>query len=410
MEKGRVCSMASQRTTPLPPGKPRYRILIADDSSAVRSAFAEFLKTIERAEFELVEAHNGVEALKTLGASTRPFDLVVTDLTMPEMDGLALVRHLRNQEAFRSLPILFLTAHTEEEKRIEVFRVGATDYVVKPFLAAELEARIMGHLERRRAFETILGHERAVRQSLEQARLTQAALLPQAMPVLPGATLAVRYEPTEALGGDFYDFYPLEGGRLGLMLADVSGHGVAAALVSFLLAGIFRHNVPTTTDPEAALARSQTLLRGKIPESRYATAHYAVFDPARRHLTYSSAGYPAPILIRPAENDAHQLSLDGSPLGLVEAERVRLHRAEVALAPGDRVLFHSDALLEGGGDGQVLGFTRLRRFLLEHAALAPQALLDAVYDFGLATCQRNRYADDVTLVLLTLDAAGAEPT
>jgi sigma-B regulation protein RsbU (phosphoserine phosphatase) len=384
--------------------RPLYRVLLVDDSRTVRTSLLQFFRSIERARFDIHEAENGVEALKVLSANGEPMDLVITDLTMPQMDGLSFIRHVRALAQYRGVPILFLTAMANDEKKIEAFRLGATDYVLKPFLAAELESRIMGYLERKRAFETILEHERALQQSIEQARLTQAALLPQAMPVLSNARLAVRYEPAEHLAGDYYDFYSLDHGRLGILLTDVAGHGLAAALVSFLVAGIIKHNASVIGHPEALLARSHAMIVGKIPEERYATACYATYDPASLVLAYALAGHPAPVLIRPGHEEARQLSAEGSPLGLFKQEDVRFSRGEVQLAPGDRVLFHSDALLDAGEGQQSLTFGRLRRFLLENGALEPEAMLKALYDFGLSTAKHGAYTDDLTMILLAIDA------
>ena len=382
--------------------RPRYTILVVDDSKAIRASFREFLSEIETAEFDVLEAENGVAALMALGAPReRDVDLIVTDLEMPQMDGLTFIRSLRRQEKFKQVPILFLTAHHDPEKRVEVFRFGATDYVLKPFLAQELEARILGYLERKRAFETILEHERELKESISQARVTQASLMPAELPRLAGASLAVKYVPAEDLAGDYYDFYPLEGGKVGILVADVAGHGISAALVSFLIAGILKHHAAGFSSPEALLRRTNEILHGKIPEARYATAFYAIFDPARRRLAFASAGHPPAVLMRHATREVVQLHGEGTPLGLAAPDKAALATDVVDLEIGDKVLFQSDAILEIENDQrQPLGFRRLQRFLVDKTALAPEALLGAIYDQGLAFGQRDRYADDVTMILL----------
>lgn len=395
--------LASAARAPVTPARPRYRVVLVDDSRSVRAALVQFLQGIDRASFEIAEAENGVEALKILAADGKPVDLVITDLTMPQMDGLAFIRSLRAIERYRSVPILFLTANTENEKKIEAFRLGATDYVFKPFLPPELESRIMGYLERKRAYETIEQHERALQQSIEQARLTQAALLPQTMPQVPNASLAVRYVPADQLAGDYYDFYALDHGRLGILLTDVSGHGLAAALVSFLVAGIIKHNAAAISQPEALLARSHSMILGKIPEERYVTACYATYDPVSRSLAYALAGHPAPVLIRPGDHEARQLSVEGSPLGFIKQSDVQFQRGEAQLAPGDRLLFFSDALLDADVGKQGMPFGRLRRFLVDHDTLEPEALVGAIYDFGLSSTNRSAYADDFTMIVLAVN-------
>jgi serine phosphatase RsbU (regulator of sigma subunit) len=384
--------------------KPVYRILIVDDSRAIRSSLTNFLKGIERAEFDIREAENGIDALKCLGAEDGEVDLVVTDLSMPRMDGLELIRHLRANPDFERLPILFLTAHEEEQKKIDVFRAGATDYVVKPFLPYELESRIMGYLERKRAFETIQKHERSLQESVTQARLTQESLLPEALPKVAGASLTVKYVPAEHLSGDFYDFYALPDDRLGILLADVSGHGIAAALVTFLLAGIFKNTAPNELDPQALLGQCCSMAHGKIPEGRYATALYAVFDPSDLTLTYSSAGHPPGVLLR-QNGEIEEFSLEGSPLGLVAPEKAEYQRGVVQLSPGDRILLQTDALLEVENDrGQPLGLQRIKRFLAKNTELTPAALLEAVLEHGLTFSEDSHCPDDVTLIMMEVGA------
>lgn len=381
--------------------KPRYTILVVDDSPVIRSSFREFLLDIDRAEFDVLEADNGVAALMALGARTTEVDLIVTDLEMPQMDGLSFIRHLRQQEKYQGVPILFLTSHGDPQKRIEVFRFGATDYVLKPFLAPELESRIMGYLERKRAFETILEHERELKESIEQARVTQASLMPAELPVITGASLAVKYVPAEDLAGDYYDFYDLGEGKVGILVADVAGHGISAALVSFLIAGILKHNAAGYPQPDALLQRTNEMLHGKIPEARYATAFYAAFDPKDASLTYASAGHPPAVLIRPSNGEVTRLFVEGTPLGMTPPDKTEYQPGSVALEAGDKVLFQSDAILEIENDRrQALGFKRLQRFLVERTELAPEALLDAVYEHGLAFGQRTRYPDDVTMIML----------
>src|SRR5688500_2810706 len=107
-----------------------YRIMLVEDSAAIRASLRQFLQGITQAQFENTEAENALAALKKLAGLSFVIDLVITDLEMPEMDGAALVRHLRQHPKLHDVPILFLTSHAEEQKRVEMFRLGATDYVV----------------------------------------------------------------------------------------------------------------------------------------------------------------------------------------------------------------------------------------------------------------------------------------
>lgn len=371
--------------------QPTYRILIVEDSAAIRTSLRQFLLGLTQARFEITEAENALAALKKLAAVKYAIDLVITDLTMPEMDGAELVRHLRQHPLMHDVPILFLTAHAEEHKRVEMFRLGATDYVVKPFLEAELEARIMGYLERRRAHEEL-------RNNVEQARLTQVALLPRSFPQMDGASICAKYVPAEQLGGDYFDIYNIPENKTGILVADVTGHGIAAALVSFLVAGLLRHTAPLTPEPDRLLRTVSEMLHGRVPENRYATAFYAVYDPAKRALAYSAAGHPPALLLRRATSETRTLALEGTPLGLAPPDKMRYRCEALQLVPGDRVIFHTDGLLEAGDQAPTIG--ALKRFLLENSELPAAELLDALFELGLSKTRSQRYPDDVTLLLL----------
>jgi sigma-B regulation protein RsbU (phosphoserine phosphatase) len=193
---------------------------------------------------------------------------------------------------------------------------------------------------------------------MRQAGRVQRALLPERLPAIDGLELAASYMTCSRAGGDYYYVLPLPDGRWGLFLADVSGHGVAAAVGMAMLHTLLRSCPEPAAAPGRVLAHINRHLRALAPEGMFATAFYGVYEPAARRLTYSLAGHPLPLLRR-RNRAVHELERTaGLPLGVLEdgdwAEK------DVTLAPGDALLLFTDGLVEGANAaGEMFGAERL---------------------------------------------------
>src|SRR5271156_5647153 len=188
--------------------------------------------------------------------------------------------------------------------------------------------------------------ERIARETMnreaQEARLMQQALLPKASPYIPGFVISGLSIPASAVGGDWYDFICFPDGRLGLVLADVSGKGTAAALLIFATRGMLRSLAEACCTPAEVLTKLNSLLVEDFPAGRFVTMVYAVLDPASRQVTFANAGHLLPLLV----DDSGARFLDtehGLPLGLscgVYSETT------VTLSPGSRLVFYSDGISE----------------------------------------------------------------
>jgi sigma-B regulation protein RsbU (phosphoserine phosphatase) len=230
-----------------------------------------------------------------------------------------------------------------------------------------------------------------MREEQDEARRIQQSLLPRRVPSLPGFQIETTWVPARAVGGDWYDFIPLSDGRVAIVLADVSGKGMPAALLMTAVRGILRSLAPLASGPGDVLARVNQLLLDDATD-RYVTAIYAVLDPARRTLTFSSAGHPWPLLchgksVRPLHTDA------GMPLGLLPSE---FTEHTVTLCHDFRLLFYTDGISEAlNGKGEEFGSTRLEAIVGAHDCNVPQ-LIEAVRGFG----EERDLNDDATVILL----------
>ena len=225
-----------------------------------------------------------------------------------------------------------------------------------------------------------------------EARSIQQNLLPRTAPKIPGFVLEAECVPAGAVGGDWYDYIPLSDGRVMLVLADVSGKGMPAALLMSATRGIVRSLAPLASGPGEVLARVNQMLLDDFPTGRYVTMVCGVLDPARRTLTFASAGHPWPLLCHGSE--ARPLHTDaGIPLGLLPGE---FTEHVVKLCCNFRLLFYTDGISEAlNGDDQEFGSTRLTDFVASHDCSVSR-LMEAVKEFQGLRPQH----DDATVILL----------
>ncbi len=225
-----------------------------------------------------------------------------------------------------------------------------------------------------------------------EARVIQQALFPKSAPSIPGFTVSGLSIPVGAVGGDWYDFIPMDKGRWGLVLADVSGKGTAAALLMSATRGILRSLTDAACTPGEVLTKLNRLLVEDFPAGRFVTMVYAVLDPAKRTLTFANAGHLRPLLI--SGSSAQFLDVErGIPLGLAAGD---FSEVEVQLPLGSRLVFYSDGITEAENPAdEEYGWARLQEHFLRSDASA-ESLLDDVRSFADGSGLR----DDASVILV----------
>jgi serine phosphatase RsbU (regulator of sigma subunit)/CHASE1-domain containing sensor protein/anti-sigma regulatory factor (Ser/Thr protein kinase) len=247
----------------------------------------------------------------------------------------------------------------------------------------------------------------SVEQELGTARSIQHALLPKDLPKLEGWKIAYHYQPAREVGGDFYDFLRLDDGRIGLVIGDVSGKGIAAALVmantqSVLRAVARRGNIA----PGRVLAEANEVLYAYIPSGTFVTCFYGVLDPESGQLVYANAGHDPPYVKR--DGDAEELRARGMPLGLMPG--MPYDEKEAVLAAGDDLLLYSDGLVEAHDpEGDMFGFPRLGKLIMAKSAGSGEELVEFILaELTRFTGPDSEQEDDITLVTLERSRAGVK--
>ena len=282
------------------------------------------------------------------------------------------------------------------DRVIGVFSASHHEINAFPRAQVEILKALAGHIavavDNAQRIQQERDQMRRLHDEQEEARRIQQSLLPRIGPSLPGFQLEAQCVPAGAVGGDWYDYIPLSDGRVAIVLGDVSGKGMPAALLMAAVRGMVRSLAPLAASPSDVLSRVNRMLLDDFPADQYVTMVYAVLDPARRSLTFASAGHPWPLLchgsdVRPLHTDA------GMPLGLLPCA---FTEHTVKFCHSFRLLFYSDGISEAlNRDNQEFGSVRLQEFVANHDCSISR-LMDAIREFRGNSAQK----DDATVILL----------
>ncbi len=330
-------------------------VLLVDDAPANIQIANSILKDIYRIRI----ATSGAKALELVKVTPLP-DLILLDVMMPEIDGYEVCTRLKLDPETRDIPVIFLTGQTEVEDETKGFDVGAVDYIHKPFSPAVVKARVQTHLVLRGIREQLALQLLAIQKELETARQIQLSILPSAVPKIEGLDIAARYIPMTSVAGDFYDFIVVDEKHIGILVADVSGHGMPAALIASMLKIALASQVGHAFDPAQVLSGLNQALCGKF-EYHFVTAEYLFVDMQNRTLTYAGAGHP-PLLLWGEPEGVRRVEENGLFLGRFSFATYT--SVEVPLRAGDRILLYTDGIPETANPAGIeFGTDRFKQFL-----------------------------------------------
>jgi sigma-B regulation protein RsbU (phosphoserine phosphatase) len=348
-------------------------ILAVDDTPANLQVLAGMLK--DRG-YRVRPVPGGKLAL--LAARRDPPDLILLDINMPEMNGYEVCEHLKADNQLKGIPVIFISALTDQLDKVRAFAIGGVDYLTKPFQMEELHARVETHLKLRR-LQTELEESNArlakantrMSRDLRAAARIQETFLPRGVPRVPGADFAWVYRPCDELAGDGLNVIPVGEGKVALYILDVSGHGVASALLSVTLSRLLSPpSEPSSillrggevggrfdvTPPADVAARLNRLFPFDTATEQFATMVYGILDVATGEFRYVSAGHPGPVHL-PSGAGPLILESSGSPIGLADDT---YEERSVRLGAGDRLYLYSVGVPEAMDPaGKPFGDTRL---------------------------------------------------
>ncbi|WP_181168228.1 PP2C family protein-serine/threonine phosphatase [Cognatiluteimonas lumbrici] len=381
-------------------------ILVVDDNEMNRDVLS---RRLLRQGHTVDMAVDGREALGMLEAGD--YDLVLLDIMMPVMNGFELLERLRGDDRFRHLPIVMISALDDADSITKAIGMGADDHLPKPFNPQILRARVGASLARKRLHDREQMHARALEREIDIARDIQAGFLPAELPRADGWELAACFEPARQVGGDFYDAFALEDGRIALVVADVCDKGVGAALFMALFRSLLRAGAERTLDGADALAAQLPALLASTNDyiarthdgaNMFATMFVGVLDPADGSLGYVNAGHEAPAI---SGTDAvrARLAPTGPAVGMLPG--MAFGFAREALAPGESLLMFTDGVTDARDASGTL-FDEQRLLTLLPGSAGASVLVPRIRDAVHAHAAGEAPFDDVTMLAVSRMTAG----
>ncbi|MCP4397637.1 MAG: SpoIIE family protein phosphatase [bacterium] len=303
-----------------------------------------------------------------------------------------------------SLSSLLCTPLRVEKKTFGVMNISTKEPVLYTAgdlkLATALATQAAVSIENARLHAEELERERIVKE-LEIAKDIQQSLLPESTPEIEGAELAAKSIPAKEVGGDFYDFIPISEDQLGLVMADVSGKGVPAALFMALSRALMRAN--SLHDPEVAQAVIQTnhLILECTSSGLFVTLFYAIIDVKQRKLRYISAGHNPPFLHKRSSGEVLMLEADGIALGAID--EIELEEKELSVEEGDVLVLYTDGVTESiNSQEEEFGEERLEQLIQDHHTQSARDLMQTIEERVMAFAGDEPQFDDFTLMVLKI--------
>ena len=381
-------------------GKSPTQVLVVDDEEDLELLVRQkFRRRIRDGDLKFLFAHNGKEALEVLQEHPDVY-LVLSDINMPVMDGLTLLSQLADND--QDIQAVIVSAYGDMKNIRTAMNRGAFDFLTKPIDFNDLEATIEKGLKHVQALQSALEtRDRlvAVKQELDMARDVQMSLQPKEIPDSETHDIKAVILPAREVGGDLYDFFYIDESRIGLVIADVSGKGVPAALFTTVTRALLR--AATSKDfstPGECLTMVNELLCESNPSCIFITLFFGVLDLRNGELHYSNAGHNPPRLLRADSQVEVVPKTSNIVLGIQPGHTY--HNGQVQLKPGDTLFLYTDGITEAENlQDEEFTEARLDEKLAELAGASSERvateIVDAVHDF----VEDAPQSDDITCVV-----------
>ncbi|HEY4000025.1 MAG TPA: SpoIIE family protein phosphatase [Candidatus Xenobia bacterium] len=339
-----------------------------------------------------------------------PPTLLLTDLDMDGLSGFQLLEAVK--AAAPDVGVVIVTGSSALDDALRAIRSGALDYVTKPLRMEnfkEVVARTLRYARveslNRQYLAELTARDQRMRHELDLARSIQLAMLPAEPPRRKGIETGFVFAPSNQIGGDLFDFVELPDEQLGVLLADISGHGVPAALLSAMFKVLASEMTRTVRAPAACFRELHRRLARVFPGGHFASAFYGVLDPQRKCFTWTKAAQEPALLLRPGR-PVELLEVGGPVLGMFDPEvfgERPYPEVETPLEPGDTLFLYTDGLVEAAdSSGQPVTLPGLLAWLQEDAQLSPVELVERIHARVLVHRGDLHLQDDFTALAVRL--------
>ena len=363
------------------------RVLVVDDEPKNLKLLQVRLKSVG---YDVSTAVDGLEGYE-MAQKIKPA-IIVSDLMMPRVDGVEFLKKIRADESLKDVGFILLTARDTHESTVEGLSVGADDYITKPFDTEELFARIKTNIrvsnlqeeikEKNRLLEEnineLVKKDKKIQDDLEAAKVLQQALLPVDFPENESLRFGIKYQPTDKVGGDIYDIFEIDKNNVGILMSDVSGHGVPAAFLSAMARMAIINNERYYFSPALLLQTVNEQLCANIKTEYYLNMFYVVLNTKSKSLLFSKNSHPNAFVFRQSNGKLEQLTTEAIKIG--NDEKARFEEKETKVEKGDKILLLSNGVSNcfKKSKGQVV-YDKVQEITKNNRTLAIQELVDKLF-------------------------------
>ncbi len=374
------------------------KILVVDDEPDLEYLIKQkFRKEIKNKLYEFKFAQNGIQALEKLNEDNN-IELVLTDINMPEMDGLTLLKKMKELNN----PLLWsviVSAYGDIANIRTAMNGGAFDFVVKPIDLADLEITINKALENLKTLKEAFNSRDkliAVQQELKEARDLQLSMLPKILPTVPNLDIAVYMKTATEVGGDYYDFSINEDDSLNVVIGDATGHGMKAGTMVSVMKALFTSNSDNMDITDFFESSNKTIKRLNLERIMMA---FAMLKIKNNIISISNAGMPSIYIYRNSSAEIEEFEFQSMPLGAMADSKFEVKYSK--LESGDVILIMSDGFPELMNDSKELyGYPRFQKLFKEVAENDSKGIIDCLKDEGSNWVNGQDPDDDVTFVVI----------
>lgn len=340
-----------------------WNILVIDDSKLNRAIIK---KTLSELNMNVDEAVDGIDGLTALKNKT--YDLVLVDIIMPRLDGFGFLAQFKDAVGTNFVPVILMTGSDDLNSKIKGLRIGADDFLLKPLNEKELVARVLSLLRLKSIHNELYEKNIQIKKEMEIAQRIQQFIIPKDFSGIPYPKVSGMYLPIEDIGGDFFDFYQLPDGKYGFLIADVTGHGIPAALIMSMSKMIFSIYASRYTSSRELFTIVNSQMSSVLLDTQYITAFCIIYDSMDKTIHYTNAGHTRALFYQAAKKRVLALDTSGYFIGL--SKEADYGEKSLQIDAGDRILLYTDGITEiKNSDSEEFGENRLAKFLSEKCTL-----------------------------------------
>ena len=381
------------------------KILSVDDENDLELLLTQyFRRKIRKGEYEFSFAHNGLEAL-TMLLKNKDYDIILSDINMPEMDGLTLLTKI-NEMQNPALKCIMVSAYGDMGNIRQAMNNGAFDFATKPIDLDDLSVTIEKAIEQIQYIKTMQQEHNqleSIKGDLAVAREIQQAILPRIFPPFPENVgeldIAASMNAAKDVGGDFYDFFRIDDDRIGFVIADVSGKGVPAAIFMAVSRTLIRATGIRGVLPSECITYSNGLLAKESANYMFVTVFYGIYNIKTGEVTYTNAGHNPPYLMK-ADGRIEQLPMS-KDLVVGALDDFQFSEEALQLEHGDTLLLYTDGVTEAiNVNNEEFGEKRLEDTLKEVTQQSCQQIINAVKTNVSDFAGEAEQSDDITMLAI----------